>query len=340
MKNESFNWGIIGGGGIARAFAIGLTELPDAKLLAVASQTPKRLLFMTERFSVPKQYSTYEELIQDPDVDAVYVATTHNFHHDHTRLALEAGKPVLVEKPFTINAAQARNLIELAAEKEVALLEAMWTRFLPAVVRLRQMLAENIIGDVRMVKADFGIRPELTPEHRLLNPKLGGGSLLDLGIYPISFSRMVFGKAPKRVNSQAYIGETGVDEQSSYLLEYEGGRAALLSSTCRMQMPMDATIVGTKGYIYVPEFIHPQELHIYPNNGELVIEKHPHPSSGLQYEAAALMECVREGKLESEVLPLAETLEIMELLDTIREQWGLHYPDESDDRLLDAETWR
>ncbi|MEC9381026.1 MAG: Gfo/Idh/MocA family oxidoreductase, partial [Candidatus Latescibacterota bacterium] len=226
---DPIRWGILGTGNIAKQFARGLTSVEDARLVAVGSRAPETAAAFGDEFEVPHRHATYEALAADDEVDAIYVSTPHPFHKDNSILCLTSGKAVLCEKPFTVNAAEAAAVIDVARAENRFLMEAMWTRFVPAVVRLRQLLAEGAIGDVRMVQADFGFRAGVNPEGRLFNLDLGGGALLDVGIYSLSFAAMILGASPDQVVSAANLGSTGVDEQSAFLLRYEGGELAVLS---------------------------------------------------------------------------------------------------------------
>jgi len=327
---KEINWGIIGCGGIAHMFATSLRALDRGTLLAGASRTPGRVAEFAEKHGIARVYTDYESLMADPDVDAVYIATTHNFHFENVRLCLENGKHVLCEKPFTVNAAQTGELIKLARVKKLFIMEAVWTRFLPAIDKLRELLAEGAIGEVRTVRADFSLMGDFGAEHRLKNKALAGGALLDLGIYPITFASLVFGEPPARIQSSAVLGDTGVDERSFYLFEYTGGRHAMLSSSFTHDAPTEALVCGTKGYIRMPWFLAGPEL-ILHRHGEEKPETLKFPygeGENFKFEIAHAMDCIAEGKTESNILPLAETLAVMQAMDTLRAQWGLEYPDE------------
>lgn len=326
MSNK-IKWGIIGCGKIAHQFAQGLKVLPDAELHAVASKTLGKAEEFAKAYDVKKAYNSYEDLVNDTNVDVVYIATTNNFHYDNTMLCLNHSKHVLCEKPFSINATQAKRLVETAREKKLFLMEAMWTRFFPCILELNKLLKEKHIGDIKMLRADFGISRELDPEDRKINPDLGGGALLDLGIYPISFATMIFKRQPSRIISSACLGQTGVDEQSSYIFEYESGEMALMYSSFISDTPHEALISGDKGYIRIPDFFHPSDMTISLNGEQRVIER-KYESTGYNYEAQEVMNCILSGKLESEIMPLDETVRIIELMDELRLQWGVRYPGE------------
>ncbi|HEY3291818.1 MAG TPA: Gfo/Idh/MocA family oxidoreductase [Anaerolineae bacterium] len=323
-------WGILGAGRIANDFAMGLSELPDAQLLAVGSRTQENADSFGGKHNISHRYASYEALAADPDVDVIYVATPHPMHHANSMLCLQAGKAVICEKPFTINASEAASLATYARTHKLFLLEGMWTRFLPVMVKVRELLSQGVIGDVRMVQADFGFRANLNPAGRLFAPELGGGALLDVGVYVTSFASMVLGpKAPNHVVSLAHIGETGVDEQTAFALEYQNGTLAVLSCATRTSSANEATILGTTGRIKVHSpFYHSTRLtlSIYGKD-DLVIDL-PITGNGFNYEAAEVMSCIREGKTESDVLPLDETIAVMQTLDRVRAPWGLTYPTE------------
>lgn len=323
-------WGILGTGHIAHKFAVGLRALPDAELLAVGSRTQQGADRFGDEFGIPRRYASYEALAADREVEAIYISTPHTFHAANSLLCLEHGKHVLCEKPFALNAQEAEQVIAKAREKGLFLMEAMWTRFLPAFVRLREMLAEGSIGDVWMLVADFGFRARFDPRSRLFAPELGGGALLDIGIYPVSLSYMVFGP-PDRIQAMAHLGQTGVDERSAMQFGYQGGQLAVLSCAISTRTAMEATIAGTAGYVHIPApWWRTERLRLsMVDQSDVLIDAPFGRGNGYNFEAAELMRCVRAGELESKIMPLDETLAIMRTLDAIRAQWGLRYPGES-----------
>jgi predicted dehydrogenase len=323
------NWGILGCGRIAHAFAIGLKSVPNAELTVVASRTEGKAKMFSETYNVKTFYDNYEDLVNNSSVDVIYIATTHNFHHDNALLCLNHGKHVLCEKTFTLNASQAEEVINTARKHKLFLMEAMWTRFFPCAVKLRELLEEGTIGEIKSFRADFCKRMKVIPEERFLDPNLGGGALLDLGIYPISFASMVYKRPPSLIKSSAYVGETGVDESSSYLFEYENGETAMLSSSFTYTTPHTAFIFGTKGYVEIPNFFHPSNMVLKLERKPKKRIKMPHESIGYNYEAIEVMNCINKGKLESDIMPLDETLEIMKTMDILRSQWGFKYPVET-----------
>jgi predicted dehydrogenase len=326
---NTFRWGILGTGGIAAAFADGLRALDDAALVAVGSRSAAAADAFGERFGVPRRHASYAELASDPEVDAIYVATPHTFHKQNTLLCLEAGKPVLCEKPFAINAAEAAEMIAAARSRGLFLMEAMWTRFLPHIAALRELLAAGAIGEVRQLRADFSFRAEFDPRGRLFDPALGGGGLLDVGIYPISLAWMVLG-APSRIVSMAELGATGVDEQAAMIFGYPGGQLAVLTCGTRTSSPHEGLILGSEGMIRLHEgWWHASSLTLSRSGRPDELIEPPAVGNGYNNEAAEVMRCVREGRLESDVMPLDETLAIIRSLDEVRAQWGLRYPSEA-----------
>lgn len=321
-------WGILGLGRIARKFALGLQSVPDAKLVAVGSRSLEKATAFAGEFNVPYAHGSYEALAADPEVDVVYVATPHPYHLEVARLCLKAKKAVLCEKPFTLNEREARELVDCARRENVFLMEAMWSRFLPPMVQVREWLARGVIGEPRMVIADFCFRSDWNPQSRVLDPHLGGGALLDVGIYPLALASMVFGGAPLKVTGQCHLGETGVDEQSAMLLSYQGGALAVLSCAVRTQSPHDARILGTEGSIYIPGFWHCTEATLTKTGKAPQTAAPVRMGNGYNYEAAEVDRCLRAGLKESPVMPLSETLTTLRTMDELRRQWGLVYPQE------------
>ena len=323
---EKIRWGILGTGSIAKKFAEGLASVSDAELVAVGSRAQQTADAFGERYGVPRRHASYDALAHDPGVDVIYVSTPHSEHMACSLLCLEAGKAVLCEKPFAINAAQAERMVAAARRRKVFLMEAMWSRFFPLMGRVRELLADGALGEVRMVAADFGFRAGVNPQSRLFNPHLGGGALLDVGIYPISFASMVYGEQPERIVSMANLGETGVDEQSAVLFGYPGGGMAALYTAIRTRTLQAAEILGTDGALRIePAFWHADRATLL--RGKETEHLHmPYEGNGYNYEAAAVGRCLREGELECDVMPLDESVAIMRTLDAVRAQWGLRYP--------------
>lgn len=320
-------WGILGTGNIARQFAKGLAELPDAQLVGVGSRNLETAQTFAGNFGAARAHGSYEALARDPSVEVVYIATPHTLHAENSLLCLEAGKAVLCEKPFALSAAEAQRVIRAAGAKKLFLMEAMWTRFFPLFSTLRDLVHGGRIGEPKLLQADFGFSSPVT-ESRLFDPSLGGGALLDVGVYPLSLASYLLG-TPTAVSSYAHLGATGVDEQNAIVLKHRGGALALLSSAIRAPTPQEAVIMGTGGSIRVcAPWWQPEKLVVTDLEGEETLES-PLPHNGYAYEAAEVMRCLGEGKLESPLMPLDETLSIMKTLDTCRAQWGLSYPGET-----------
>lgn len=325
---ETIRWGILGTGRIAADFATGLSSLPDAELAAVGSRSAASAAAFADRFGATRRHGGYHALAADPAVDIVYVATPHPLHHANARLCLEAGKAVLCEKPFTLNAGQARDLVGLARERRLFLMEAMWTRFLPAIVEIRRLVSEGAIGEVRHLTADFGFRKEFDPRHRLFDPALGGGALLDIGVYLVSLASMLFGP-PAEMRSLAGIGATGVDEQAALLFGYGDGRFAQLTATIATATPQAATIVGDGGWITIHPLWWKATAFTLARSGHAPETfDRPFEGNGYTHEAVEAGRCLRAGEVESPGMPLDETIAVIETLDRVRAEWGLRYPAE------------
>ncbi len=326
---RTIRWGIIGAGHIAEKFATALNSLKDTELTAIASRSIDKAYEFSERYHVRKAYGSYEELVKDSDIDVIYIATPHTEHRKNASLCITHGKAVLCEKPFTVNYREAEILTTLAKEHKVFLMEAMWTKFLPATRTVRQWIEEERIGKVKYIQASFGFRSEFNPQSRLYDPKLAGGALLDVGVYPISYATFLLGKQPEKVVSSAFLGKSRVDETNVIALLFEGGAMADLSSSISANTGNDATIIGDRGRISVPNFWTAEKAELYDANGKLTETfSHPFTSNGFVYEVEEVNRCLREGKLQSDIIPHETTLAIMKLMDGIRADWGLVYPTE------------
>jgi predicted dehydrogenase len=319
-------WGILATGGIAHAFARDLALLPDASIAAVGSRTAASAEAFGAEFDVPNRHASYEALVNDPDVDAVYVSTPHPGHHDAALLAIEAGKAVLVEKPFAMDLAEATSMVAAARSAGTFLMEAMWTRFLPHIARVREILAAGTLGDVRYVTAEHGQWFAEDPEFRLFAPSLGGGALLDLGIYPISFAHFALG-SPARITAVSDPAFTGVDATTSAILQYDGGAHAVVTTSLAAQSNNPAAIYGTQARLEIDGWFYRPTTFTVTTRDEEVLERYdvPDPGQGLRHQAAEVGRCLRAGLPESPLLPLDETLAIMATMDEIRAQIGLDY---------------
>ncbi|HEY7031828.1 MAG TPA: Gfo/Idh/MocA family oxidoreductase [Thermomicrobiales bacterium] len=328
-QGETVRWGIIGRGWIAEFFAAGLRALPDAELVAVGSRRQETADEFADKLGVSRRHGSLEALANDPEVDVVYVSTPHQAHKSATLRCLAAGRPVLCEKPFAINAAEADEMIAAAHARNLFLMEAMWTRFTPLMGKVRTLLADGAIGEVRMLSADLGFRATPGRPLRLFDPAYGGGALMDVGVYVVSFASMVLG-APTRIVSMPTLGDTGVDEQAAIILGHTNGALSLLSAAIRTTTPHLATIMGTEGMIEIHFDWHKPTAFTLKLAGKEPerFDLPPH-GNGYNYEAAEVMRCLRAGLKESPILPLAETRAVMQTLDEIRAQWGLRYPMEN-----------
>jgi len=327
-ENRIIRWGILGTGRIARDFATGLRDTPDAVLAAVGSRTMESAQAFAADFDAPQVYGAYEALAQAPDIDIIYIATPHPLHAQNAMLALRGGKAVLCEKPFTLNRREAEQVVALAREQGLFLMEAMWTRFMPALAEVRRIAASGEIGDITTVHADFGFSATLDPAHRVNNLALGGGALLDLGIYPLSIACAILGPV-ESVQAQAIIGATGVDLSTAFSMKHAGGTLSVNSCSLRARSPGELTVSGTRGSVRMERLFHMAEsITVDLLDGPSRTIATPWLGNGYTHEAIAAGECLRAGLLEHPTMPLDETLNLMELLDTIRSQIGLRYPGE------------
>jgi predicted dehydrogenase len=326
---DALRWGILATGGIAHQFAGDLVK-NGFTVQAVGSRSQAGADAFAAEFGIPTAHPSYAALAADPEVDIIYVATPHPFHAAHATLVLEAGKHVLVEKPLTVNAEEARKLAALAESKNLLLLEAMWTRFLPHMARIREILAAGTLGEVRSLIADHTQDLPDDPGHRINSLALGGGALLDLGIYPVSFASAVFGR-PETILASATFKDTGADAQVASIFRYPGGQIATLLSSSDTKGPNRASILGTEGRIDIDAvWYSPAAFRVY-NSANEVIETHEKPEitgRGMHFQAVEAERLVAAGLITSDLLTVAESVQIMETLDEIRAQIGLVYPGE------------
>ena len=333
MKNtKKINWGIIGAGLIAGKMADALKINPDSQLVAVASKTMPKAEKFAKEFDVENAYS-YQEIVECKEIDVIYVATTHNFHFDNAKLALEHGKHVLVEKAFTINAKEARELAQIAREKNLFLMEAIWTRFLPSYKLLKNKIQNKEIGDVKLFNISFGniVLPQYA--QRLTDPNLAGGVTLDMGIYPISFVCYLLGELPCEIKSMTQFSESGVDETSCYMFRFPCGCFANIFTSFNLKMKNQVEIYGSKGFIEFSNFAIGESFTISKHDGTNEINEtleifEKNPENGFVCQVEEVGRCIKKGKLESEIIPLDETIGIMEVMDKMRDEWGFKYPSE------------
>lgn len=323
-------WGILGAGGIAKKFVASARASGNAnEVAAAASETNGKAEAFANELSIPKAFNSYAALLADADISAVYIGNTHNFHYETVLQALDAGKHVLCEKPLAVNAKQASEMIEKAKAKNLFLMEAMWTRFLPACRQVMDWIEEGRIGEVHQIEASFGFRNDGWPaEGRMLNPELAGGSLLDMGIYPLSFASLVMGGAkPQKIQSQLSFGATGVDEDGVLLFRYENEVNAILRTSFKMNLDARAVVSGSLGRITLPHvFIGQSEVRLETEGEEVTKRFRMREEHGFRFEIEHAADCIRKGVIDSPVMPLSETLALAETMDAIRAQWDFKYP--------------
>jgi predicted dehydrogenase len=325
---DPVRWGILGTGHIASKFADDLMAVPEVRLAAVASRTRERVRRFRPDLDIPARYGDYRELASDPDVDVVYIATPHAFHRNQSVLCLDAGKAVLCEKPFALNRGQAVDMAEAAGRNGGFLMEAMWTRFLPHIRKLRDTVRSGRIGRVRRIEADFGFKGSTEPDGRLLNPALGGGALLDVGVYPLTLAALLLGR-PDRIESMAAVGATGVDEQCAMVLGYADGAMAVLSASITARTSQTAVVAGTAGRIEIrAPWWKSGEFTVFPDDGEPDVIRLPPVGNGFTHEIEEVCACVRRGDPESMILPPGESIVMMGIMDRMRNSWGVKYPGE------------
>lgn len=320
-----FKVGIIGAGWIAEKMVAALAPLDDYCVYAIASRSIDKAKSFAERWGVEKAYGSYEEMVADKDVDLVYIATPHSHHFPHAMLAVNAGKPVLVEKAFTANAAQAEELIAAARAKGLFITEAIWTRYMPLSHKIREVMESGMIGKPRLLTATLSYMMEF--KERILRPDLCGGALLDLGVYALNFARMYFGKDIVKTVSNCHVGPTGVDLQECISLSFADGKMANLQAGTLCLNDRQGIINGTEGYIRVDNINCPEVVEVY-RNYELV-ERHVKPDgmvNGYEYQVVECRRCIEEGLVESPMMPHDETISIMKQMDQLRKEWGVVYP--------------
>ncbi len=324
-ENESVRWGIAATGGIAASMCEALATLPDARIVAVGSRSQESADAFAKRFDIQRAHGTYDDLWADDEVDVVYIASPHSHHHAMTIAALDAGKHVLCEKAFALNAAQAREMVAAAERNDRFLMEAMWTWFIPAVVEVRRRVLDGEIGELKVVEANFGI-PMFDPDGRHRRADLAGGAMLDLGIYPVTFARFLAGD-PVEAKVLGSLGDSGVDATVGGVVSYSSGAIGVFHTSLDMLSSLGASVFGTLGRIDVDApFWHSPGFTVRITGEEPVHVDMP--NLGLAHEAQHAMDRLRAGHRESDVIPLATTVSTMELLDDIRAQLGVVYPEE------------
>ena len=324
----NFNVGIMGSGNIAGIMAGTINKMKNVRVYAVASRQQVHADVFAGKYGCKKAYGSYADLVADKKVDLIYVATPHSEHYENVKMCLEAGKPVLCEKAFTLNAAQAEELVRIAAEHKVFLAEAMWTRYMPMLTTIREVIGSGIIGEPKTLTANLGY--VISSKERLTNLALGGGALLDVGVYTINFALMIFGHNISKIASCCTFTETGVDEQNAICLQYYDGKVANLNSSMVSLSDRQGIIYGTKGFAVVENINNFESIAVYDKQYKKVASyKCPKQISGYEYEVAACIEAIKCGQIECAQMPHSETLRVMRIMDEIRSQWGMKYPCEA-----------
>jgi predicted dehydrogenase len=323
--SKNYRWGILGAGRIADKFCTALTVTPGSEVYAVASRDGAKATDYVERYQGTVAYDHYEALMADENVDIIYIATPHVFHFDHTMACLRHQKPVLCEKPMSLTYAQTKEMINEAASAKLFLMEGMWTSCMPFIEKIEQLIKEGAIGTPRYIAADFGFSSVPDPASRLYDKKLGGGSLMDVGIYPLFLATLLFGE-PATLQTVSKLTETGVDEFMNMVLEYPGGQTAHLLSSIGFNTPIEATIIGTTGRIHIHNpWFKATDITLYSNDGRVEQFSMPHQSNGFEHEIKEVMHCLDNGLLESSKWPHRLTLTVSRLMEEALNQAGVEY---------------
>lgn len=323
--DQIVKWGIIAPGKIARKFASDISLVKNTRLFAVASRDIRKAKQFAQEFGAERYYGNYEDLVNDPDVDVIYIASPHVFHFDQTKLCLNNGKHVLCEKPMGMNAQQVIAMAKLAKEKNLFLMEAFWTNFIPSFTKCKELVSQGVIGDIKVIQADFGFKAHYDVNARTFSKELGGGSLLDIGLYPVFLALELAGE-PDHIKASAAIGSTGVDETCSMVFNYQDkGIIANLISSFLVSTPTEALIYGTHGTIKMHTQWHaPTRISIIKDREEEVISFNE-PGYGYEYEIQEVVTCLQENSIESKSFPLSKSIALHQTLDRVRREIGLKY---------------
>ena len=315
---------IMGAGAIANKMAATITKMNDVEAYAIAARDKDRAEKFAEEYGFTKFYGSYEEMLKDPEVELVYIATPHSHHYKCAKMCLEAGKHVLCEKAFTVNAEQAEEILRLAEEKKLLLTEAIWTRYMPSRNMINKLIEDGVIGEVTSLTANLGY--ELSQVKRIWDPKLAGGALLDVGIYLVNFASMIFGENLERVHSEA-VFKDGVDMIDNINMTFAGGKTAAMQCNVHAVQNRQGTIFGTRGYIEITNINNPEEIRVFDENYKKVTSIiPPEQISGYEYEVEACRKAIEEGRLECPEMPHKETIRVMKIMDEMRASWGYEIP--------------
>lgn len=317
-------WGILATGVIARKFATTINNMNnETQIVACGSRNIEHAKAFAEEFSIPKYYDSYEALVQDEEVDAIYIATPNSMHFENMKMCIEAGKHVLCEKPLTTNAEDAKKAFALANEKGVFLMEAFWISMLPMHLKIAQMIADGVIGEVRHIRADYGFTVQGARRDRKFDASLGGGALLDIGIYNIGFVSMTLGYKPVNIQSKVHLSEFGTDDFETMIFEYENGTTASMTVTIGMKMEKEGVIYGTKGSIRLPDFQMAKKMYVDIYNGTTEEIDMPFEINGFEYQIREVMKCIENGKISSSIQTPENSIAVMQIMDSLRKQWGI-----------------
>lgn len=330
---NTVNWAIIAPGNIADKFATALQGAANAVPYSVASRTPEKAAAFANKHSFEAYADSYDELINDPKVDAIYIASPHMLHAEQSMACLKAAKAVLCEKPMSVNSHDAQKVVSMARQQNTFFMEAVWTRFMPVHKKIQEWIQTGRVGEVQMVQASFGFAREFTATHRLFDPQLAGGALLDIGIYPITMAQIALGGMPSKISALAALGQSGVDENLAMLLHYPQGQIATLNATLKANTSWDAWIFGSEGCIHIPLFWFAQSATLFTGSMPALkeIEKctYPHKVNGYEYEIEEVHRCLDQGLLESPHMSWQESIRVLNIMDEVRSQIGLSYPFET-----------
>ena len=326
MEHRKIKWGILGAGRIATSIADCLKYVPDSELLAVGSRDLLKAQNFAADYNIPRSYGSYEDLVSDSDVDVIYIATPHNLHLEHSLLALNHNKHVLCEKPLGVNQREVEIMIEKAGEKHLFLMEALWSRFLPNIIKIKKLVESGEIGEVKFMTASFCFRSNNEPENRLFNKDLCGGTILDIGIYNIFLSLLILGM-PKSIKAMADISDQGIDNSCSYTFKYENEALAVMHSSFMATSPVIAEIHGSKGKIVLEDrWFCLGKVKLIPNDGSEEVFEYESKSKGYQYEVQEVTDCILKGKTQSDQWSLNDSLKLVQLMDSVRKECGIVYP--------------